>query len=77
MKITDDHEVTEMEQITRFACGGFVGFLFGLLLHVLSRPDSVIGTALLFMVCVGVPGLLALIHGDRFWYKLGDLLGLL
>lgn len=69
MKLRDDHEVEEPEQVTRFACGALLGALFGLLLVLVCAIESLVGAAFVFLLPMMGFGLLALYFGDRFWMK--------
>lgn len=67
MKIQDDHEVEEPEQVTRFVCGAILGALIGVVLVLVCGIASFIGTAFAFVVPMVGFGLMALYLGDRFW----------
>jgi hypothetical protein len=70
LKIDDDHEVGESEQVTRFGCGALLGLVAGLGI-VLGFTLSSFGTvAAALVAAMVICGLLALIYGDRFWYAL-------
>jgi hypothetical protein len=69
MKIVDDHEVTKSEMITRFVFGAIFGILPSL--FVVYRFDlSSFGAIATSVILVFGSGVLALIHGDRFWIAL-------
>jgi hypothetical protein len=74
LNIEDDHEVSESEQGTRFACGALLGAFIALAI-ILSLSLSSFGmVAAVFVFCMMGTGFLALVLGDRFWLGLKDLL---
>jgi hypothetical protein len=70
MKIVDDHEVSTPEKSTRFICGAILGALVSI--AVIYKLDLSSTGAILVTVVASILGcgVLALIHGDRFWYAL-------
>lgn len=68
----DHDDVPESEQVTRFGCGALVGALLGLALIIgftlTSLGSATVALVALMIIC----GVLALVHGDRFWYSLKD-----
>jgi hypothetical protein len=76
MKITDDHEISGMEQVTRFVFGGLVGLIPGGILFAATSKEGLIAGILLLLLSILISGLLALYYGDRFWYRLSELLRL-
>lgn len=72
MKIHDDHEVDESEQVTRFGCGALLGVLIGLGIVVSFTLSSFGSVAAALVASMVACGLLALVYGDRFWLSLKD-----
>lgn len=67
MKIHDDHEVEEPEQITRFVCGAILGAVVGIAVIFVFGVSSFVGAAFTFVMPMVGCGLMALYLGDRFW----------
>lgn len=67
MKIQDDHEVEESEQVARFVCGAILGALVGLALIFVCGIVSLAGLIFGLVVPMIAFGLMALYWGDRFW----------
>ena len=67
MHIVDDHEVTKSEQVTRFVCGAILGVAVAVAVTYRLELSSVIWKALTAILSILGCGILALIHGDRFW----------
>jgi len=66
MKIIDDHEVSETEKKTRFIFGALFGVIVSV--FIIYRFDlSTLASTLVSVVVILACGILALIHGDRFW----------
>jgi hypothetical protein len=67
MKIVDDHEVSESEKITRFICGAILGLAVSVAITYKFHLSSFGAIFFVALVSILGCGILALIHGDRFW----------
>jgi hypothetical protein len=70
MNVIDDHEVNESEKITRFICGAILGIVLSIALIYSFDPSSMGIVVLIVVGSIFCCGILALIHGDRFWYAI-------
>ncbi len=73
VKIQDDHEVDEAEQVTRFGCGALLGIFVGIGVIVAFTLTSFGLAAAALVGSMIVCGWFALIYGDSFWHALKDL----
>jgi hypothetical protein len=72
MKIVDDHEVGEAEQVTRFVFGAVLGAVLAIVaMFWLDQAHPLVIAAVFVGLMVGC-GLMALFYGDRFWRGLWE-----
>lgn len=69
-RIHDDHNVGELEKMTRFGCGAALGVLVGLIIIFFLALTSFGVVAAVLVLSIICFGLIALIYGDRFWHAL-------
>jgi hypothetical protein len=70
MDIHEDPVISKEEKVTRFGFGAVFGLFFGFFL-VLKFALASFGIAVMTIVgAICICGLLALRHGDRFWYAI-------
>lgn len=67
MRIVDDHEVTEFEQVTRFVFGAILGVVIAVAIIYRFNVSSLTWKAVIALVSILGCGVLALAQGDRFW----------
>jgi len=70
MRIEDDHEVGEAEQVTRFVCGAVLGIVVAIVAILVLELTMSLSILVVSLVSMFACGLAALIWGDRFWYDL-------
>ncbi len=69
-------EPDNLEKVIRFGCGALIGLAIGFLITLRFILSIELGFAAVISVALaGICGLLAVKHGDEFWYSLKDWLG--
>ena len=69
-------EPDKLEKVIRFGCGALIGLAIGLLIALRLIFSIELGIAAIISVALAVVcGLLAVKHGDEFWYSLKGWLG--